>query len=285
MNALYHFNKFPAHDGMTFGSIIVNQIGDLFCKYDTVIGEHRQDCVELTYVISGKGTTLINGKEYPLMPGEINIVFLDDMHKITSDPVDPLRYYFLGFNVPQDHPLHEAIAKLQKTCTDTERFFKDTMGIRACISNALGELYAPNDYSNLLIETYITQILVYTLQNFENIHTAYQPDLNDKKNLAFSMANFIDKNTDSIESVNDVYKNFGYSASYLSHIFSNELGVSPSEYLHNAKMELSIHLLRQNGSVTRTAELLGYSSIHPFCRAFKKKFGASPSNYLEELYK
>ncbi len=285
LNALYHFNKHPAHEGLTFGNIIIHQIGDLFCKYDTVVGKHHQNCMELTCVVSGKGTTRINGKEYPLRAGEINIVFPDDTHEIISDPVDPLRYYFLGFSVTESHALYHSLCELSKKHCSGERFFTDTIGIRSSISNALGELYAPNDYSNILIEAYITEILVYTLQVFADIHTTYHPDLNDKKSLAFSMANFIDKNTDSIRSISDVYKNFGYSASYLSHIFSSEVGVSPAEYLHNAKMELSVRLLKQNGSVTRTAELLGYSSIHPFCRAFKKKFGTSPSSFIEDTVK
>ena len=91
------------------------------------------------------------------------------------------------------------------------------------------------------------------------------------------MADFIDKNVEALGSTHDVYKNFGYSSSYLSHIFAETLGTSPSEYLHTAKMDLAMRLLKQNHSVTKTAEMLGYSSIHPFCRAFKKKFGLSPS--------
>jgi len=261
---------------------MLHQIGDLFCKYNTVVGEHPQTCAELTCVISGRGVTRINGKEYPLRPGEINIVFEGDMHEIISDSVDPLRYYFLGFSVLEDHTLYKPLCELQSKHANGERFFADTLGIKGSISNALAELYTPNDFSKILIETYITQILVYTLQSFDNVHSTYQPDLNDKKKLAFSMANYIDKNIDVIGSIHDVYKNFGYSASYLSHIFSGALGKSPAEYMHDAKMELAIRLLKQNGSVTHTAELLGYSSIHPFCRAFKKKFGTSPSSYIED---
>ena len=281
-NVHYHFNKHPEHEGLTFGNIVLHQIGDLFCKYNTVIGEHPQTCAELTCVISGKGITRINGKEYALRPGEINIVFPEDTHEIISDSVDPLRYYFLGFSVMPDHALYRELEELHSRQAQGERFFADALNIRGSISNALAELYAPNEFSKILIETYITQILVYTLQSFANVHPTYQPDLNDKKKLAFSMANYIDKNIDVLGSIHDVYKNFGYSASYLSHIFTSAVGKSPADYLHDAKMELAVRLLSQTGSVTKTAELLGYSSIHPFCRAFKKKFGTSPSNYQDK---
>jgi AraC-like DNA-binding protein len=282
MNVHYHFDKHPETEGLTFEGLKIHQVGDLFCKYNTVVGEHLQNCAELTCVISGRGTTKINGREYLLRPGEINIVFPGDMHEITSDSVDPLRYYFLGFSVLEGHPLYSALQSLHSRQANGERFFTDELNLRSTISNALAELYSPNEFSKILIETYITQILIYTLQSFDGIYPSYKPDLNDKKKLAFSMVNYIDKNIESVQSIHDVYKNFGYSESYLAHIFTSAVGTSPSDYLHDAKMELAQRLLRQNGSVTRTAELLGYSSIHPFCRAFKKKFGISPSSFIEQ---
>ena len=281
MNVRYHFDKRPAYEGISLNNIVLHQIGDLFCKYDTVINEHSQNCVELTCVISGKGKTYINGKEYPLNPGEINIVFPKDSHQIISDPVDPLRYYFFAFSLLDGHPLAATMRNLQKSHSNESRFFKDSLNIRGTISNALAELYEPNEFSKILLETYVTQIIIYTLQSFTRTHSIYRPNLNDKKSLAFSIANFIDKNAESLGSINDVYKNFGYSSSYLSHIFAESVGTSPSEYLHTAKMDLAMRLLKQNQSVTKTAEMLGYSSIHPFCRAFKKKFGLSPSEVFD----
>ena len=281
MNVRYHFDKRPAYEGITLSNILLHQIGDLFCKYDTIVNEHSQNCVELTCVVSGKGTTIINGKEYPLNPGEINIVFPKDTHQIISDPVDPLRYYFFAFSLLDGHPLSPALYSFQKKHANENRFFKDTLNIRGEISNIMAELYSPNDFSRLLIESYVMQILVHTLQSFDTTHSTYRPDINDKKSLAFSMANFIDKNIDSIDSVHDVYKNFGYSSSYLSHIFADAVGKSPAEYLHSAKMELAMRILKQTQSVTKTSEMLGYSSIHPFCRAFKKEFGLSPSDVFD----
>lgn len=281
MNVRYHFDKRPAYEGISLNNIVLHQIGDLFCKYDTVVNEHSQGCVELTCVVSGKGITRINGKEYPLIPGEINIVFPKDSHQIISDPVDPLRYYFFAFSLLETHPLASAMHAFQRKHTQQNRFFKDTLNIRGTISNALAELYAPNEFSRILLEAYVTEIIVHTLQSFDTMHSTYRPDVNDKKSLAFSMANFIDKNIDTISSIHDVYKNFGYSSSYLSHLFAEAVGVSPSEYLHKDKMELAMRLLKQNQSVTKTAEMLGYSSIHPFCRAFKKAFGLSPSEVFD----
>ena len=282
MDFRYHFDKRPENEGLTFGNIVIHQIGDLYCKYDTVVNQHSQICTELTCVLSGKGLTRINGNEFPLRPGEINIVFHGDKHEIISDPIDPLRFYFFGFSVKQGHALYPALQQLKEAHKNGSRVFSDDLNIRGSISKALAELYTPGEFSEILLETYAKQIIVNTLRSFHNVHPAYRPDLDDKKTLAFSMANFIDKNIESLHSVNDVYKNFSYSASYLAHIFSDAVGVSPSKYFMDARMNLALRLLKQHRSVTKTAELLGYSSRHPFCRAFNKCFGASPSSYIDK---
>ena len=134
MNVHYHFDKYPETEGLTFEGLKIHQVGDLFCKYNTVVGEHLQNCAELTCVISGRGTTRINGREYPLRPGEINIVFPGDMHEITSDSVDPLRYYFLGFSVLEEHPLYKELETLYSKHANGERFFTDEGEITVIVS-------------------------------------------------------------------------------------------------------------------------------------------------------
>ena len=42
-------------------------------------------------------------------------------------------------------------------------------------------------------------------------------------------------------------------------------------------MERAKELLESGKSVTEAAECLGYSSIHPFSRAYKNYFGVCPS--------
>ena len=52
---------------------------------------------------------------------------------------------------------------------------------------------------------------------------------------------------------------------------------SLQKYLTRKKMELAKALmLKDKKNVTQTAEILHYSSIHNFSRAFKKHFGISP---------
>ena len=52
----------------------------------------------------------------------------------------------------------------------------------------------------------------------------------------------------------------------------------------NIKIKEAKKLIREkNHSVTEIADMLGYSSIHIFSRAFKKAVGMSPTDYSKGI--
>ncbi|MGN0141450.1 MAG: AraC family transcriptional regulator [Roseburia sp.] len=70
------------------------------------------------------------------------------------------------------------------------------------------------------------------------------------------------------------------SPSYLSHIFRDETGCSPIEYLARLRINMAKTILRStNRSVTDIAISLGYSSTASFINAFTKRVGISPGHF------
>ena len=61
----------------------------------------------------------------------------------------------------------------------------------------------------------------------------------------------------------------------------DELQVTPSRFIRGVRAECAAELLRRNeGSVTQVAFAVGFDSLSYFRRAFRERFGASPSEYL-----
>ncbi len=70
------------------------------------------------------------------------------------------------------------------------------------------------------------------------------------------------------------------SMSYLSKLFKNEMGVSFIDFLIRFRIKKSLELLEEtNLKIREISELVGYSSQHYFCEAFKKVIGMTPSGY------
>lgn len=70
------------------------------------------------------------------------------------------------------------------------------------------------------------------------------------------------------------------SASYLSHLFREQSGLTFSQYVMNQRMEKSRELLRKNElKIYMIAEQLGYGNSKNYTRAFRNFYGVSPMEY------
>ncbi|MCO4098037.1 MAG: helix-turn-helix domain-containing protein [Gemmatimonas sp.] len=61
----------------------------------------------------------------------------------------------------------------------------------------------------------------------------------------------------------------------------DELHVTPSRFIRGVRVEYAAELLRRNeGTITQVAYAVGFDSLSYFRRAFRERFGVSPSDYL-----
>ncbi len=91
----------------------------------------------------------------------------------------------------------------------------------------------------------------------------------------------------------DIYANYGESLSVkdyadmcnlsesrFSHLFSEIMGVSPKQYILNAKIEMSKELLENTDlSISQISDMAGFQNQSYFSRIFKKYTGVCPSEY------
>ena len=78
----------------------------------------------------------------------------------------------------------------------------------------------------------------------------------------------------------DIASEIGINRSYLTNIFKNEMHISPHDFLIRVRLEKAARLLRETDhAVGVIAAMTGYDDSLAFSRAFKQKYGLSPSNY------
>lgn len=72
----------------------------------------------------------------------------------------------------------------------------------------------------------------------------------------------------------------GLKKSYFYKLFKQETGMSLHEYVMDERLKKAAVMLQETSyTVTETAFLTGYSSVHHFSRRFTAKYGVSPSRY------
>lgn len=284
-NKRFHFDNLYFSSPRQYERISLYQIGDLSCQPGFELGDHQQLCYEISYIVSGKGWFCTNNKEYEVSEGDIFIGKPDEIHSGKADSIDPFRYFYLGFKFIHGSDGENPYLHIEKLLLGLNNpVMKDKLDIQVPFLNALKEFNNITQYSHIMIKTYIEQIIILMYRNFfsewSNSYNLSQ-ESKGSKHIVYTAISYIDNNILKIKDLREVSEMIGYSYSYLSHLFSEETGLTLRDYYGRKKLHQSIELLKSGEySITKIAEMLHYESIHSFSKAFKKSVGISPKEYL-----
>lgn len=102
----------------------------------------------------------------------------------------------------------------------------------------------------------------------------------DSFSLAPNLISYIDANFNKPLTIKLLAKEFGYSPSYIAHIFHDQLNIPFRTYLGAVRSEYAAGLIRStNKRLTDIAYECGCDSLNTFCRCFKRHFQKTPSEY------
>jgi signal transduction histidine kinase/AraC-like DNA-binding protein len=83
----------------------------------------------------------------------------------------------------------------------------------------------------------------------------------------------------------DIARAIGVNKDYLSRIFSQELGISPWDFLTRYRVNRAMELLRSSGdSITEIGFKVGFNDSAYFSRVFQKQVGCSPRDYRKSAF-
>lgn len=103
-------------------------------------------------------------------------------------------------------------------------------------------------------------------------------------NLAPNLISYINANFQKPLTIKYLGKEFGYSSSYIAHVFYDQLKIPFRTYLGTVRSEYAANMIcTTTKSLTEIAYDCGYNSLNTFCRCFKKHFGKTPSQYKNTI--
>lgn len=70
-----------------------------------------------------------------------------------------------------------------------------------------------------------------------------------------------------------------YNEQYFIRLFKKSVGVSPHQYIINCRLKEAIKLLKTDCSISQAARQCGYKDLKTLSRAFKERFGITPSDW------
>ncbi|MBM7568312.1 AraC family transcriptional regulator [Paenibacillus sacheonensis] len=287
----FHFDNLYFLNPKQYELFTLYQIGDLSCDSGYVLQEHTQVCYEITYIMSGKGWFSTNGRRSEVEAGDLYINIPGEVHTGGADDKEPFRYFYMGFlfNLQQDDDYRESYESpfihIQKMLDKRENpLTKDRLDMQHTFLSALKEFRSMSHYSQMMTQTYLNQLIVLMYRNFfSDWDSTYHYDQGSggTKEIVYNAISYIDNNMLTMQDLAEVSRVLGYSYSYLSHLFTEETGISLRNFYSQKRLQKMIELMKsQTCSITEIASTMQYQSIHSFSRAFKKAVGLSPTEYI-----
>ena len=279
---IFRFDRTYIGQLRQYDCIRVWQISENSLEPNREIPEHRQLCHEISYVISGKGTFFSGEAGQELQAGDIQLVSKDSLHKILPDGQSNLRFCNIGFDLAEDCPEElENVRELFENCDGL--CLHDRGELRMAMMMLIGELYAGDQGSQLMIECYLKQILVLVgrLAVTAGAPASLPARTEDRYSLSvYAVVRYVDNHFYSFPTIREIARSLGYSESHISHSFREKMGITLREYICRKKVEASLDFLASGRySVTQVAQMLNYSSLQAFSKAFRRVIGCAPAEY------
>lgn len=106
---------------------------------------------------------------------------------------------------------------------------------------------------------------------------------NSTKQIAEILHEYINHNFTEEINLNSIAHNINYSSSYLTKIFNQAYGTTPTKYIISLRIHKAQQLLLHNPefSIGQIGNIVGYPEQGYFSRIFKKQTGVSPFEYRE----
>lgn len=236
---------------------------------------HTHNHMELFYIVGGKGQFLIQDQLYPVNANNLVIINPNVTHTEVSLNAQPLEYIVLGI---------EGITLDDRNTPNGEFSILDhyeSAEISGCLRNILREMEQKNPGYEDVCQAYM-EILAIRLMRNTALAVSDEEQAAVGNHQCAAVRKYIDLHFKEALTLDMLAEEAHMNKFYLSHAFKREYGVSPINYMITRRIEESKYLLAETDlSLSRIAQLLGFSSLSYFSQVFRRSQGISPMDYRQ----
>ena len=208
-----------------------------------------------------------------------------EAYTMSCDAEDPVRCFYISFGFLDKTHIEDLTDIFRELFLETPICLADASAeMPHLYGRIVGELFTADAFTNRMLELHLEQLLIYICRIFSlTVKVNRMGEHAGEGNIVERIVDLIQANCGTLKNLTDLSKMLGYSYSYLSHVFSKQMGRSIKEYHQQVLFERAVEMLKEDMSITQISEQLGYQAIHSFSRAFSNHYGVSPSRYIENL--
>ncbi len=257
-------------------AISLDYCGDEKCESGHRFGPYIRRNYVIHIIVSGYGNYINHGKNYRIGAGHAFLVSPGIETVYYADREDPWHYSWVGFH---GYRSEEFIHNMG--FSDANPVININNPI--LISNSIIDILK---YSTLMVtdelrrKSRLLETFALLTENNEGfLANQSSRTVKNSKYVSLTIEYLRTHYSEKIH-VDDIAQNIGITRSYLTHIFKDQTGISPQEFLINIRLTTASALLKKSDEPIYAVTIsCGYDDSLAFSKAFKKKFGVSPKDY------
>lgn len=231
---------------------------------------HIHNVLEVVFVRVGTATAVTGGQRYSLGPGDVFVSFPDQPHGY-EDTRDIQCDVLIVPARPYLTPWRTMIAQKQPACPVLTAGSWEQTQIPQLLT-----MFRPE--CKTMPETVKQGLSLVILGKL--LPLIRLTDRADSGSTVELLLHYISEHYREPLTRSDIARAVGYNESYVSHVFSQMLGTTLTDYITSLRLKDARALLTDTDmTVSQIALTLGFGSIRSFNRDFLKEFGRSPSRF------
>jgi len=253
---------------------------------------HRHDFIEISYVVNGSGTEIINGRPHCMQPGTFSLLMPYQLHEIYADSPSTISLYSCGIDMGILGGAHTSGLGLDIVFTHFGEGLppfhhfegEQIKSMRLMFDQMYAEVYGKGLWGNVLLRSKFLEILI----TFDRVRQASAGRIDDldaaaltsHKRDVWKVIEYIHQHYQEDMTLSDLSARFHISAPYLSAILKRQIGETFLRFLNEVRIRNACSLLVSTDmNVSEIAMEVGYSTFSSFSRAFQDQKNMSPSAY------
>lgn len=242
------------------------------------VSEHHHQSYQVLFVLDGEGAFRLNGHTHKLAANDTALIVPYSVHAVMSD--SRLTLLVLAFDeTALDAEMAEQLLRVH---LHTSMLMKPTLfagsELRGLLRRMLFEQSKePTKLGRLAQTIQLSQLLLALARSLE------APTGTDSNRLrAEKIRNYIDSHYFDPLTAPDIASRLGISSRHVNTIFKERYGMTPMQYLTEARIRLAQRMLAETEKdIISICFEAGYDSVSTFYRSFKAVAKMSPKTYRE----
>lgn len=254
------------------------------------VKSHTHNYYEFYFFLEGHVTLRIGDNAYPLHSGDVVLIPPGVPHHARIQGTDlPYRRFVFWISREYCSRLMAESADYgylmqHVTLTGNYIYHYDKISfyaLQAKVIRLLEEIHSARFASSAQISLCVNDLVLHLNRSvYEMTHPAAPQT---RQNLYQEIIDYIESHLEEDLNLDRLAEEFYVSKYHVSHIFKENLGISVHQYITKKRLALCLDIMKSGTEIGSACLSCGFQDYSVFYRAFRKEYGVSPKEYMEQF--